>query len=212
MAALVKWAATVNGSAQPHAAMQISLIQALAQVRDFRTPDGLRHPLWFVLLLVILGTLSGYRGYRALGDFAQRHRQALVENFGLAKQRVPSYSTIRRVMLGVDFTQLAEVFNAWARQCAPASETPEWLAIDGKSIRGTMTQPRDAQQNFVSIVSAFSAQRGLVLGLDRFENQHQSEIVTVQSLLQALRLEGVVFSLDALHCQKNSLVNGRGGQ
>ncbi len=45
--------------------------------KDFRTKDGQRHSLWLVLLLVIMGTMSGYVGYRAWGDFVKRHRRVL---------------------------------------------------------------------------------------------------------------------------------------
>ncbi|EGJ30057.1 MULTISPECIES: ISAs1 family transposase [Moorena] len=92
--------------------MSSSLIERLGEVRDFRTTDGRRHPLWVVLLIVIMGTMSGYLGYRALGDFAQRHREDLIEALKIPKGRVPSYSTIRRVMMGIDFDNFAKVFLA----------------------------------------------------------------------------------------------------
>jgi len=70
--------------------MGANLIEQLRQVvgeasrrEDFRTTDGRRHPLWLVLLFVIMGTMSGYVGYRALGDFVQRHRRTLIETFGI---------------------------------------------------------------------------------------------------------------------------------
>ncbi|NES25849.1 MAG: transposase family protein, partial [Symploca sp. SIO3E6] len=48
--------------------MNACLIEHLKQVEDFRTTDGRRHSLWLVLLFVIMGTMSGYVGYRAWGD------------------------------------------------------------------------------------------------------------------------------------------------
>lgn len=50
----------------------MSLIEHLKQVRDFRTQP--RYELWVVLLLVVMGVLSGCTGYRALADFSQRHQ------------------------------------------------------------------------------------------------------------------------------------------
>ena len=70
-----------------------NLIEELKKVRDFRTRQGQRHPLWLVLLLVIMGTMSGCLGYRGLGDFAKRHKQSLIEVLDIPKDRVPSYST-----------------------------------------------------------------------------------------------------------------------
>lgn len=181
--------------------MSSDLIARLKQVKDFRTSDGQRHPLWLVLLIVLMGTMSGYIGYRGLGDFVSRHHSALIETLKIRKQRLPSYSTIRRVMMGIDFEEFVDLFNKWAAREVEI-EKHDWLAIDGKSIRGTVTQSCNQYQNFVSIVSVFSQQKGVVVSLAKLDNAQGSEIQTVQTLIQALQLEGVVFSLDALHCQK----------
>ena len=181
--------------------MGANLIEHLRQVKDFRTTDGRRHPLWLVLLLVIMGTMSGYVGYRAWGDFAKRHRRALIEVFGSYRHGVPSYSTMRRVLMGIDFDTLAQTFNQWAKNYVDVDKS-EWCGIDGKSIKGTVCDYKTEYQNFVSIVSVFACQRGLVVSLDKLDNQEVSEIVTVQNLIAALDIQGVVLSLDALHCQK----------
>ncbi|TBR56744.1 DDE transposase family protein, partial [Westiellopsis prolifica IICB1] len=68
--------------------MTAGLIEELKKIKDFRTKKGQRHPLWFVLLLVIMGTMSGCLGYRGLGDFVKRHKQSLIETFEIPKQRV----------------------------------------------------------------------------------------------------------------------------
>jgi DDE_Tnp_1-associated len=181
--------------------MGANLIDQLKQVEDFRTKDGRRHPLWLVLLFVIMGTMNGSIGYRALGDFVKRHRQVLTDTFGIQKHGVPSYSTIRRIVMGIDFDRLAEKFNIWAQNYVDL-EMSEWCGIDGKSIRGTVENYNSCSQNFVSIVSIFASKRGLVVGMDKFESKKESEIQVVQNLISALDIEGGVFSFDSLHCQK----------
>ncbi len=47
--------------------MEKSLIDYLKQIPNFRHSSGRRHPLWLVLLIIILGMMSGYWGYRGLG-------------------------------------------------------------------------------------------------------------------------------------------------
>jgi predicted transposase YbfD/YdcC len=54
----------------------------------------------------------------------------------------------------------------------------------------------------VSIVSVFASKRGLVVGMQKFENKKESEIGIVQELIAALDLTDVVFTFDSLHCQK----------
>jgi DDE_Tnp_1-associated len=181
--------------------MSANLIEQLKQVEDFRTTDGRRHPLWLVLLFVIMGTMNGASGYRACGDFVKRHKQELIQTFGLNRHGVPSYSTIRRVMMGVDFDKLVEKFNTWAKAYVEL-EKEEWCGMDGKSIRGTVENYDGGSQNFVSIVSVFAGKRGLVVGMNKFENKKDSEIRVVQELITALDLTGVVLTFDSLHCQK----------
>lgn len=78
----------------------------------------------------------------------------------------------------------------------------EWLATDGKSIKSTVVDYSNEYQAFISVVSIFSSKQGLVVGLQTMNNKKTSEIKTVQNLVSALDLNGVVFSFDALHCQK----------
>ena len=50
----------------------LSLIEKLKQVKDFRKDQGKRHPLWIVLVVIILGTMLGYLSYRELGEFCRK--------------------------------------------------------------------------------------------------------------------------------------------
>lgn len=181
--------------------MDNSLIDYLKQIPDFRRTAGLRHPQWLILLLIIMSIMSGKYGYRGIGRFIERHRRALIEQLSLPKARVPSYSTIRRSMIGLNYKEIEEKFNQWASQYGNLAES-EWVSIDGKALKNTVTDYDQAEQNFINVVSAFSHQRGIVLGVKVIENKKTSEIKAVQELLSRLDLEGVVFTLDALHCQK----------
>ncbi len=94
--------------------MTTNLVEELKKIKDFRINEGKRHPLWLVLLIVIMGTMSGYLGYKALGDFVAKHKEGLIKTLKAPKNRLPSYSTIRRVMMGIDFEEFLTVFNNWA--------------------------------------------------------------------------------------------------
>ena len=97
---------------------------------------------------------------------------------------------------------MAQQFEQWVNSTFTL-EPGEWVAVDGKSIIGTVTDYGTAYQNFISLVSLYSNQQGIVLTSQQFESKHDSELKVVQTMLEALNLEGVVFTLDALHCQKN---------
>jgi len=96
---------------------------------------------------------------------------------------------------------LAAVFQTWANAFVPI--TPgEWLTVDGKSLRGTVTAVHTSEQRLISLVSVFAQQRGQVIAMQRVEQGKASEIPVVQDLLEVLDVQGVVSTLDALHCQK----------
>jgi hypothetical protein len=73
----------------------------------------------------------------------------------------------------------------------------------GRALLAQSPNQERRTQNFVSVVSAYSHQPGVVLAAQQFESKKSSELKVVQTMLEALQLEGVVFTLDALHCQKN---------
>jgi len=57
----------------------------------------------------------------------------------------------------------------------------------------------------VSLVSLFGQQSHLILKVGILENSKASEINTVRELLQTLKINKAVFTLDALHCQKKTV-------
>lgn len=181
--------------------MSKTLIDALKTIEDHRARRGRRYPLWLMLLLVILGTLSECYGYQALEEFCTRHYQALAQQLNIPSSRLPSDSTFRRLFEQLDFQRLTQCFNQWA-MASLTINSGEWLGVDGKGIKGTVTGYNQGYQNFVNVVSVYSHTQGVVVALKQFENNKTSEIKVVETLLQQLHLQGVVFTFDALHCQK----------
>lgn len=104
-------------------------------------------------------------------------------------------------MMGIDFADLAKIFNSWAYSSLTKGEQ-DWLGVDGKSIKATVSNYDKAYQDFINVVSVFSAQQGVPIALQQFHNKQGSEIAVVQNLLATLDREGVVFTLDSLHCPK----------
>ncbi len=135
-------------------------------------------------------------------DFGVRHYGIVSEKLGLTVTRLPSDTTFRRILQKLDFQTLAQQFEQWVNSTFTL-EPGQWVAVDGKSIKGTVTDYGTAYQNFISLVSLYSSQQGVVLASQQFESKKSSELKVVQTMLEALQLEGVVFTMDVLHCQKN---------
>lgn len=101
----------------------------------------------------------------------------------------------------LDFQPLTELFNTWAANVI-ALMPQERLAVDGKSIRCTVCDYSQSYQDFLSIVSVFIHQRGIVVRTQPLANKETSELTVVQELISEFSGQQVMFTLDALHCQK----------
>ena len=180
----------------------MTLIESLQTIPDFRRKQGQRYPLIAVLLITIMSIMSGRCRYREIAAFAKANRKELLIFFHLQKRkRLPSHVTFREILKGIDFDEVCAAFNNWAGQYITIEDN-EWWAMDGKALASTVTDADTSYQNFVSLVSLFSHKRGQVLKTAKFENQKSSEIPTVRALIEALDLQNVIITLDALHCQK----------
>ena len=69
------------------------LISFFTSILDARYRRGVRNPQWFLLLVAVLGILSGGRSSRDLEAFAKRHRVARNQELGLDLKRWPSDAT-----------------------------------------------------------------------------------------------------------------------
>jgi len=178
----------------------MNLFNQLKTLEDFRRKQGQLHKLPMVLIIVIMSYMSGYFGQRAVGDFIKRNEKDLLKLFNPKNKRLPSYQTVARILKNIDFEKFSKVFYEWSKNYIKI-EKEDWISIDGKAIGGTVTNPNSSKQKFINLVSIFNSKTKQIIALGKVNNKN-SEISLVQSLIKKLDLENVVFTLDALHCQK----------
>jgi predicted transposase YbfD/YdcC len=182
-----------------------NLIKKLARIEDFRKDKGKRHQLTIVIIIMIIGNMLGFMSYRALGRFTKHYTTQLCSLLKIPSGKLPSYSTIRRVALGINNQELIEQFNQWGEELINSDEIGDNFAIDGKSLRNTVTDIFSKEQNFVIFSSLFDTANGLVLKIKSYENKKTSEIKETQEFLNDVPIKNKTFSLDALHCQKETI-------
>jgi hypothetical protein len=181
-----------------------SLFELLGTVKDPRRGQGQRHRIETVLTIVILGIMSGQKGERAICRFAANNRAELLKLLAVTRKEVPSRSVFQNVMQNIDFEELTAIFSKWALALVTLQKS-DWIGIDGKAIGGTVTDSKNAGQNFISLVTVFASKRRQILAAGRISNKKESEIPKVRALIRVLNLEGHIFTLDALHCQKKTV-------
>ncbi|MCP9847835.1 transposase family protein [Synechococcus sp. Lug-A] len=84
---------------------------------------GVRIPAWYLLLVAVLGILSGCESLRDLERFARRHHSVLGEQLGLELRRPPSDSAFRYFFLQVDVVALCAANRDWTIAQIPGGAT-----------------------------------------------------------------------------------------
>ena len=176
------------------------IIVLLRTLKDYRRKQGKRHSLETVLLIIIMGIMSGAKGERAIARFAENNKKDLIKALKIKRKEIPTRYVFKGIIKNIDFPQLQNIFYQWALKIVTIKEK-DVISIDGKAIRGTVKNSHDKFQNFVSLVSVFASKRKQVLTSVKIETQKENEIPKVQELIAMLNLKDVTFTLDALHCQ-----------
>jgi hypothetical protein len=112
----------------------LAIVEAFSNLPDPRRGAGQRHSQALCLALFTLAVTAGCRGFLAIGDWLSVYHDELVELFAPVKGRLPSYSTIRRVLLNVDYAQYSACLAKFFKITPHAGEM---LAVDGKCLRGS---------------------------------------------------------------------------
>lgn len=103
----------------------MSLLTCLQEVSDFRRPQGRCYSLAETLCMVVMSLMSGYCAYREMGRFVRHNQPELVACLGLSREQVPSHVTIRQILMGADFKELAQAFRRWGQRSRPSGTVVE---------------------------------------------------------------------------------------
>jgi len=105
------------------AVTDLDLISYLRSIPDARMRRGVRFPAWYLLLLAVLGILSGCQSLRDLERFARRHHAVLTEALGPELKRPPSDSAFRYFFLQVDVAAVCAAIRDWTIAQIPSGQT-----------------------------------------------------------------------------------------
>ena len=131
----------------------VSLLDYFESIPDFRRPQGKRYRLSSVLALIAAAMLSGARGYKGIwvwsDELSQKNRRHFRLRLVKGKRLVPSITVIRNAITEVSPEALQEAVNTFCDQhFGLANET---LAIDGKTLRGSLNED-DKQVQVINVV------------------------------------------------------------
>jgi hypothetical protein len=181
----------------------VDLISFLKAIPDGRYRRGVHYPQWFLLLVAVLGILSGCRSSRNLEAFAKRHREALNQALGLDFKRWPSDATFLYLFNKAHLQDFSEMLQArMINQIPGGAEGLEQLVCDGKTLRGSAIETEDGNHRFVAQVSLYSNSLGVAIAQSTYATDDGSEIGALRELLNRVDLTGMLIQADALHANR----------
>jgi predicted transposase YbfD/YdcC len=185
--------------------LKVNLLELLKTgLKDHRRGQGKRHPIEIVVMIILMGIMGGAKSERGIERFANNNRKELVEELEIERGEVPSRRVMREVIEHTDFKELGEIFYNWSKESI-GIEKGDWMNIDGKAIRGTVTDKSSSLQDFVSLVSVFASKKKQVLSAGMYKVKEGHELSTARELIECVDLQGVTLTLDALHCQAETV-------
>ena len=179
-----------------------ALLAALAEVPDPRRAQGQRYSMRHLLLFSVLATLAGATSYQKIIAFIALQRERLNVVFGACFRRAPAVNTLRHLFLALGRDDLEAAFRRHACDLS-AHSRPQALrtvALDGKTLRGSFDHLTDRKA--VHVLSAFASDAALILAHQELARA-PDEVAAVPKLMAELGVTGVLFTADALHCQKD---------
>lgn len=191
-----------------------SLYRAFEQVTDGRKAKGKRYPLALLLTLLMLGKLAGETSIHGIVEWVNERAGLLRRQLNWPK-RFPTNSTYSEALARCDAEQLVRVIAAVllkaraVEQCGSEpsrlqatkqEETLTHVAMDGKTLRGTLGHQSEGQPS-VHLLSLYECQSGIVL-TQRAVQSKENEISAAAALVHPALVKGRIISSDAMHTQK----------
>jgi predicted transposase YbfD/YdcC len=109
----------------------------------------------------------------------------------------PPHDRLSEIFAVLDAEAFQRCFVSWV--AALTGVPAEVIAIDGKTSR--RSYKKKGASDAIHIVSAFAAEQRLVLGQTKVDEK-SNEIVAIPKLLNMLKIEGAIVTIDAMGCQR----------
>ena len=149
---------------------------------------------------------AGATSYRRIRLFIGVHRERLNVTFAPASA-APQSTRCAPSLHALDPAAIEAAFRRHAQHLGDVTTAPgrRVIALDGKTLRGSFDHLDD--QAAAQVLSAFASEAALILAHQ--EIAEGDEVAAAQALIEQLGLRGVLFTADALHCQKNVRLRDR---
>ena len=161
-------------------------------ITDPRSSRKNRYSLYEILMLCLLGILSGETTFTGIEEFGHINAQDLEEFFEIKK--IPSHDTLRLLFERIEPQGFIHLFNELLK-LLEGTFSQDLVSLDGKTIC-------NSGSDLLHIVSAWSHENRLVIGHMKTKGRG-TEIEGLKEVLKTLDVKGHIVTIDALGCQKS---------
>jgi len=154
-----------------------NFVEALRQLPDHRDNRGKRHALAFVVAGVVCAILSGRSKVSSIFRYLRNRLEWLREVTHYPDARVVSRAHLPRLLARLDWAELNTLIEQHFGVQMELSAQHDWVAIDGKVLRGTL-----ASGDKQSVVFAVSHASRTLLAHAPMKGSKASEIPVVRDL------------------------------
>lgn len=135
------------------------LLTIFSQIDDPRRDLGKEHELNDILLIGIISVICGADSWNEMEQYGIE-KEDFLKTFLVLDNGIPSHDTFNRVFSAIDPKQFESCFINWVKELANLNDK-EFVAIDGKTIRGAKSKDKKSPYH---IVSAWASEQNIVLG------------------------------------------------
>ena len=184
------------------------IMSAFEQLEDPRAVGGNKqHELLDMIFITLCATICGADTWTDVERFGWQKYDWFGEQLELENE-IPSHDTLGRVFAALDTNLFATCIQKWIEQL-DLDLKGKGIHIDGKAIRHSFDTATG--NTALQMVSAWADELSVCLGQQAVA-EDSNEITAVPLLLDLMTIRGAVISIDAMHCQKQTLAKIRDKQ
>jgi len=182
------------------------LLKSLECIEDFRRHrDQIVYPLSEILFMTLFALLKGDTTFSEIHFTMSFNKDNKIfkKLFGKTKIRIPSRSTLHRILMNTCNDELEVVFRDYFSKYV----NKENIAVDGKWLRGSDVKGQYTEQSHKLVLNILDKDSKIVMGHKFIENGKSHEIPSFAEILKDKSFcnDGQIFTFDALMTQVDIL-------
>jgi len=178
---------------------QTLLLRLFRDLPDPRMIGKVSHKLHDILVITVLGVISGLEHWTQIEDFGNAH-EAWFRTFLDLPNGIPSPDTFGKVLATLDPDAFEQRIQQWIHALVGSNTEGKHITIDGKTLRRSFD--RASGKMAVHMVNAYVHENHAVFGQLKADDK-SNEITAIAKLLEMLQLKEATVTIDAMGCQRD---------